>query len=160
MQPRIEITPERKLIGKQITLSISDNKTGELWRSFMLRRNEIKNTVGSNLYSLQRYDDLYFSHFNPNTTFEKWAAVEVSDFKTIPVDMQTLILNKGTYAVFNYKGSSNDNSIFQYIFATWLPDSGYEVDNRLHFEILGPNYKNNDATSEEEIWIPIKTKTI
>lgn len=141
-----------------MTMSISNNKTANLWRNFMLRRKEIKNTVGSDLYSLQRYDDLYFINFNPDTTFEKWAAVEVSDFENLPKDMQALILNKGTYAVFNYKGFSNDNSIFQYIFETWLPDSGYELDNRLHFEILGQNYNNNNADSEEEIWIPIKTK--
>lgn len=27
-----------------------------------------------------------------------------------------------------------------------------------HFEVLGEKYKDNDPTSEEEIWIPIKAK--
>lgn len=49
-------------------------------------------------------------------------------------------------------------SIFQYIFGTWLPASGYYLDNRPHFEILGHKYKNNDPDSEEEIWIPVKPK--
>jgi AraC family transcriptional regulator len=47
---------------------------------------------------------------------------------------------------------------FQYIFGTWLPNSEYVLDNRPHFEILGEKYKNDDPTSEEEIWIPIKAK--
>ena len=62
----------------------------------------------------------------------------------------------GLYAVFFYKGSSSDTKIFQYIFTNWLPDSGYTLDNRPHFEILGENYKNGDPGSEEEIWIPVK----
>ena len=72
--------------------------------------------------------------------------------------METFTLNGGEYAVFDYKGSSNDGSIFQYIFMTWLPNSEYQLDNRPHFEVLGEKYKNNDPTTEEEIWIPIKKK--
>ncbi|MGK2861531.1 MAG: GyrI-like domain-containing protein [Chitinophagaceae bacterium] len=48
--------------------------------------------------------------------------------------------------------------MFSYIFNTWLPPSGYDLDNRPHFEILGEKYKNDDPLSEEEIWIPIKQK--
>ena len=60
--------------------------------------------------------------------------------------------------IFDYKGSSTDTSIFQYIFRTWLPSSSYQLDDRPHFEVLGAKYKNNDPESEEEIWIPIKPK--
>jgi AraC family transcriptional regulator len=67
-------------------------------------------------------------------------------------------LTGGLYAVFDYKGLSTDNSIFQFIFGTWLPSSEYDLDDRPHFEVLGNKYKNNDPTSEEEIWIPIKMK--
>jgi AraC family transcriptional regulator len=35
-----------------------------------------------------------------------------------------------------------------------LPGSEYFLDNRPHFEVLGDKYKNNDPTSEEEIWKP------
>ena len=51
---------------------------------------------------------------------------------------------------------SRVSKTFQYIFGTWMPDSGYKWDNRPQFEILGEKYKNNDPSSEEEIWIPIK----
>ena len=72
--------------------------------------------------------------------------------------MEAFILTGGLYAVFDYKGLNTDHSIYQYIFGTWLPNSDYVLDNRPHFEILGDKYKNNDPTSEEEIWIPIKPK--
>ena len=72
--------------------------------------------------------------------------------------METFSLTGGLYAVFDYKGSTNDLSIFQYILGVWLPSSEYVLDHRPHFEVLGDKYKNNGPISEEEIWIPIKRK--
>ena len=59
---------------------------------------------------------------------------------------------------FFYKGLNTDHKIFEYIFKEWLPKSNYILDNRPHFEVLGENYKNDNADSEEEIWIPVKLK--
>lgn len=158
MKPRIENINEKKLVGKRIKTSLSNNKTSALWSSFMPRRKEITNSLRSDLFSLQIYNTLYFDSFDPSIEFEKWALIEVMDFNNIPNEMETFILTGGLYAVFIHKGSSNDSSIFQYIFSVWLPNSIYKLDNRPHFEILGKKYKNNDPNSEEEIWIPIKEK--
>jgi AraC family transcriptional regulator len=159
MTPRIENLNEKKLIGKRLTMSLINNKTGELWQSFMPRRNEITNTVSTDLISMQVYHPSHFAEFKPTNEFEKWATVEVTSFENIPADMETFTLPGGLYAVFEYKGSSTDPSIFQYIFGTWLPNSDYQLDNRPHFELLGNKYKNNDPNSEEEIWIPIQRPT-
>jgi AraC family transcriptional regulator len=97
--------------------------------------------------------------YSPDTEFEKWALSEVTDFDNVPNYMETFTLEGGLYAVFNYKGNSNDTSVFQYIFTNWLPNSAFLLDNRPHFEVLGEKYKNNDPNSEEEIWIPIKKKS-
>ena len=158
MTPEIKKIEEKKLIGKRQTMSLSDNKTANLWRSFMPLRSEIKNNLTNDLISLQVYKQSYFAEFNPTGEFEKWAAVEVSDFNNVPAELETFTLTDGLYAVFNYKGLSTDNSIFQFIFGTWLPGSEYDLDNRPHFEVLGDKYINNDPTSEEEIWIPVRLK--
>lgn len=158
MTPRIQTTNEKKLVGKKITLSFANYKIGELWRSFLLRRKEIANNLTGDLITVAVYNPKYFADFNPTNEFERWAAVEVTDFDNVPKEMDTFILPSGLYAVFNYKGSSTDNSIFQYILGTWLPSSEYVLDDRPHFEVLGEKYKNNDPNSEEEIWIPIRTK--
>ena len=138
-------------------MSLANNKTGELWRNFMPRRREISNNSNF-LISMQIYKPTYFADFNPINEFEKWATVEVLDFDNVPIDMETYTLTGGLYAVFDYKGLSTDNSIFQYIFGNWLPNSNYLLDNRPHFEVLGEKYKNADPNSEEEIWIPIRQK--
>jgi AraC family transcriptional regulator len=158
MKPRIETSNEKKLVGKRLTMSLSDNKTGELWKSFMPRRKEIANNLTNDFISMAIYTPTHFANFKPSNEFEKWATVEVTDFESVPDDMESFTLIAGLYAVFNYKGSSTDNSIFQYIFGTWLPNSDYMLDDRPHFEILGDKYKNADANSEEEIWIPIRKK--
>ena len=139
-------------------MSLSDNKTAELWRSFMPRRREIKNNLTTELISMGIYSSIYFKNFNPATEFEKWAAMEVKDFRLVPEGMETYTLPSGLYAVFCYKGLNTDHSIYQYIFSTWLPASEYLLDDRPHFEILGEKYKNNDPESEEEIWVPVRNK--
>jgi len=159
MKPRIEVLTPKKLIGQQMKMSLTDNKTFELWRGFMPRRKEIS-AVNTVLYSMQVYDpSLDFKEFNPNTVFDKWAAVEVDTFSTIPDGMESYLLAGGMYAVFIHKGPpSAFQKTFEYIFHQWLPNSDYQVDNREHFELLDDKYKNNEPDSEEEVWIPIKLK--
>lgn len=158
MIPRITFTDEKKLIGLNQKMSLTKNKTGQLWGQFGPRIKEIKNRLTEDKISMQIYDVTYYRNFNPNNEFTKWATVEVTGFNNLPTGMKTFTLNEGLYAVFNYVGSSSDNSIYQYIFWEWLPHSIYKVDNRPHFEVLGEKYKNNDPNSEEEIWIPIFKK--
>ncbi|RRQ47553.1 AraC family transcriptional regulator [Maribacter algicola] len=158
MTPRIEEINARKLIGVSRSMSISNNKTRELWEGFRAGVPTISHRVSSDFISLQNYPIDFFRQFDPNMPFEKWAAVEVSEVSNIPQGMHSFDLPAGKYAVFEYKGSSNDPGIFQYIFNQWLPTSTYWLDHRPHFEVLGKNYKNNDPNSEEEIWIPIQEK--
>lgn len=159
MNPRIEQLEEKKLVGLNIKMSLTNNLTGQLWGQFGPRIKEIQNRVTEDKISMQVYDPSYYQNFSPANEFEKWATVGVTDFDNIPDGMKSFTLQEGTYAVFDYKGSSADPSIFQYIFGEWLPSSSYHIDDRPHFEVLGKNYKNNDPESEEEIWIPIVEKT-
>ncbi|HTB53402.1 MAG TPA: GyrI-like domain-containing protein [Ferruginibacter sp.] len=160
MYSRIELLLKKKLMGKHLTMSLADNKTYELWHSFMISKKDIKNNITTDLISMQRYDpSLTFSDFNQDTVFEKWAAIEVSDCSIVPAGMEGYILQGGLYAVFIHKGMASDfPKTFQFIFNDWLPNSEYVLDNREHFEILGDKYKNNDPNSEEEIWVPVKSR--
>jgi AraC family transcriptional regulator len=158
MEVKFKTLDEKKLVGKRLLMSLSDNKTQKLWESFMPLRKEIGNRVDNKLFSLQNYHPLYFINFDADGVFEKWAAVEVSDFTDIPENLEKFTVPAGLYAVFLYKGLSGDGSVFRYIFSEWLPNSDYTLDHRPHFELLDHTYKNNDPNSEEEIWIPVKEK--
>lgn len=158
MQARIVQLQEKWLVAKRMRMSFARDQTPQLWRSFMPQRKNIPGVLGPDLYSVQLYPEHFFEHFQPELTFEKWAGVEVPGGSTaLPEDMELVLLPAGLYAVFDYKGSSTDHSIFTYIFKEWLPaQPEYRLDQRPHFEVLGDKYKNGDPESEEEIWIPIK----
>ncbi|TWR29788.1 GyrI-like domain-containing protein [Mucilaginibacter pallidiroseus] len=155
--PYITTIAPKKLIGQYLQMSIAQNTTSQLWQTFMPLRKQINNAINADLICMQIYTD--FETFTPDTTFEKWAAVEVNSFDNVPEGIHTFTLPGGQYAVFKYKGRARDFApAFNYIFFTWLPQSAYELDSRPHFEVLGHLYKNDDPASEEDIWIPVKKR--
>ena len=159
MEPEIKRLTEKKLLGMRLNMSFTGNSTPELWRGFMSRRKEIMNNIGTDLYSVQVYPPGFFDRFDPGREFEKWAAIEVADFDTIPTGMAAFILTGGLYAVFEYKGTASAaEPFYTYIHSQWLPASAYCLDSRPHFEILGERYRNNHPDSEEEVWIPVRLK--
>ena len=159
LSPDIISIESKICLGKCLNMSLANNRTGELWRSFMPETGTIPNRLNKEIISATVYDTDYFEQFDPNKIFEKWAAVEVSETPSEINDGHSILnIPGGLYAVFHYKGLSTDTSIFQYIFGTYLPASEYELDQRPHFEILGDQYKNMDPESEEDIYIPIRLK--
>lgn len=160
MEVRIEELPQTLLVGKSLRMSLVNNKTSTLWRSFMTEKSVITNAVGTDLYSIQVYDEIqYFKNFNPETEFTKWVAIAVENQSEIPNEFSPFTIESGLYAVFQHKGAISEFArTIAYIFSQWLPKSEYELDDRPHFELLGKKYKNNSPDSEEEVWIPIKKK--
>lgn len=159
MEPKIKTLIEKKLIGTYMEMSFIENKTFQLWSGFMPKRKTIRNTINTDLYSLEVFHEAHFDNFDPNETFQKWAAVEVANFDFVPEDMQTLIIPSGLYAVFNHSGPVSEGyKTYHSIFTEWLPNSQYTVDDRPHFAVMDEKYKKDDPNSEEEIWIPIKDR--
>lgn len=157
IEPRIEFSAEKRLIGHRLEMSLLENKTAQLWGRFMPRRNEIAGKVGSDFISMQVYNPANGSPFAPDTLFEKWAAVEVEESTVVPDGMELYHFNGGKYAVFDYQGpASGAPDLFRFIFFEWLPNSDFEIDDREHFEVLGESYSPADLAAQEEIWIPVK----
>lgn len=155
LKPRIVEIEQKHFLGMKMSMSLIQNRTAELWRSFMPRRKELNSIKHNEFFSLQMYPSNYFDAFNPHAEFEKWALQEVDKEHEALEGFTPFTLEPGLYAVFEHKGSNTDTQIFQDIYSKWLPQSGYALDQRPHFEVLGEKYKNNDPESEEEIWIPI-----
>lgn len=153
---RLDTFPDSRLIGRELEMSFARDRTPELWKSFMPDRHQLRNARGNDLISLQIYPR-NFNFSDPQIAFVKWAGVIVSDAHEVPSSMQAFDIPQGNYAVFLHSGSpTTAAATFGYIFGQWLPSSGFELDERPHFEILGEKYKNGSADSEEEIWIPVR----
>ena len=160
MEAKIVDFKEKTLVGQSLQMSLADNKTPQLWRSFMPNKSLVKDTIGTDLYSIQVYDkDLDFRDFTPHTILTKHTKIEVSSIDTVPESMDVLVIPDGLYAVFTHKGKAEHfASTFRDIMTQWLPQSKYQLDNRPHFELLSDKYINNSDDSEEEVYLPIKLK--
>ena len=156
-EPSLETLRQKQLVGLYSEMSFANNKTKELWQTFMPRRKEIQNSINNDLYSLEIYSPGFFDNFNPAKRFQKWAAIEVTNFEEVPDDMSTLLIPAGQYAIFIHRGTAGEAAkTYRFIFETWMPGSGFAIDDRPHFAVMGEKYKNDDPESEEEIWIPVK----
>ncbi len=157
-EPKITSSPKRKLIGMFVEMSLSEDKTFELWSKLMPRIKEITNRKNENFYSVQMYDTDFPNSFTPKTVFQKWACFEVTNFDEVPNGMETLTIPESEYAVFYHKGiAAAFPKLAEYIFKTWVPNSEFEVDNRPHFTLMGKKYFGHEnPNSEEDFWVPIK----
>lgn len=156
---RTETIPEKHFIGlrTRVTQTTHAVKTPLLWKQLMPRRNEIQKKVGDNLYSIQIFDTIPDEQFTPQTEFEKWAAIEVSDIGSIPTGFESLTIPTGLYAVFLHKGLMSDfPKTLDFIYRNWMPSSDYSLDHRPHFDIMTEKYSPTRPDSEEEIWVPIQ----
>lgn len=158
MQTRIENLTAKKLIGMSLETSLVENKTVQLFKTFMPRKKEIQNVKSKDVFDIRVYPNDYYANFSPAATFTKWAAVEVSTLEELPNGMQPIILTGGKYAVFTIKSADSTPNTFQYIFTQWLPNSIYKLADRPHFDILGEKTQQRAPEAEEEIWIPIQLK--
>ena len=160
MEPRITVIPHMMCIGMKTEMSFRENTTAALWREFMPRREEVLNQLDDNLYSIEVYPKGFFSDFDENAPFEKWAAVRVSPETTIPNDMFRLMVPGGKYAVFTHYGpASKAEKTYTEFFEEWLPTSGFIIAPRPHLAIMDHRYKHEQEDSEEDIFIPITKKS-
>ncbi|HQU82998.1 MAG TPA: GyrI-like domain-containing protein [Pyrinomonadaceae bacterium] len=159
-EPKIIEIEEIKLLGMSLKTTLAENKTRELWQSFKPRVGEIKTRADADFYSVQIFEKgLKFENLIPATEFEKWAAVRVENFENIPDAMKSLTIPSGKYAVFIHQGTPQEFAkTAAFIFGQWLPNSGFMLDERPHFEVMSANYRADDPNAEEEIWIPVKDK--
>ncbi|MEM7658904.1 MAG: GyrI-like domain-containing protein [Bacteroidota bacterium] len=156
--PRILTLPPTHLVGMRRKMSMAQNETRQLWQGFMPRRKKITHRVDQKYLSLQVFPaGVDFASATITTVFEKWAAVAVSNIWDIPEGMEVLNLEPAEYAIFLHKGTPQTfPQTREYILRSWLPTSGYEIDDRPQFEVLEEGYNPMDPEAEEEIWIPIK----
>ncbi len=155
--PQIVHKEGQSFIGYNTQTSFAHNRTFQLWNRFMPKRSSIKTAIGIELYSIDVYPPGFYTRFNPEVEFIKWAAVKVAPQSEIPDGFELLEVAEGVFAVFSFKGKpSESRPFFEWVFQEWIPNSAYELDERPHIAVMGERYLGEDPASEEEIWIPLK----
>lgn len=160
MKPKIVEIHRKTLVGMNTMTSLADNRIPQLWENFMARAHEIQENKKTGYYEVHPYDGNFkMEDYTETMEFEKWATVEVDTIRDVPENMKAHLLTGGKYAMFVHKGSmSNVQLSFDYIYGTWLPNSGYEFDLRDDFERYDPQkyFGPGHPDSEMEIYVPIK----
>ncbi|MFC4221625.1 GyrI-like domain-containing protein [Flagellimonas marina] len=155
--PKIIDLPQTELVGIRIHTTLAKNETRALWGRFQKLLIALGISREIEKYYIQIFGAATtISNMSPNTEFEKWAAVESKHLPEISKEMETITLS-GKYAIFIHKGLPSDfPKTAAYIYREWLPNSGFTVDHRPHFEIMPPNYSPVDPNTEEEVLVPLK----
>ena len=151
--------PAQLYAGFSQDMSMTENTTFALWRSFKPLAKDVPNRIGTDFYDIKCYQKGYFQSFKPNEVFTKWVAVSVSSESTPP--FKNLQIPGGMYAVFTFQGEPQELSqLYQYLLTEWLPSSPYKIeDDRPQFDKIPENYDlKSPAAVAEEIWIPIGYK--
>ena len=89
--------------------------------------------------------------------FEYIAGVEIDKLDDLPEKYRWVEVQPQHYAVFEHKGSLDQlPATFQYIWKTWLPQSGKEAADAPEFERYSEDFNPKLNTGKLEIWVPIK----
>lgn len=122
----------------------------ELWEKFIP---EIGKIPG------QKSEVTYGICCNPDGKggFEYIAGVEISKLDDLPDKYRWVEVQPQHYAVFEHKGSLDTlPQTFQYIWKTWLPQSGYQAADAPEFERYSEDFNPKLNTGVLEIWLPLK----
>ena len=143
--------PERIIIGRYLTLPITDHAVFPLWKQFRMEQSA-HDLLGVDLYAMQS-----FAEWPPKTSITHWAGIEKLDGVEYPENWISQKLYGGTYARFIHRGTQAEfPKTMAMIFTEWLPSSPYQYDfSRMQFQIMSADYVMNDPESEEFVFIPI-----
>ena len=152
--------PEVRLIGMCVRTSFVNDRTSEVWRGFRTVISTVRGRIDTDSYSVKVYGSQYsFTSFDPASEFEKWAAVRVSADALVPDGLESLTIPAGHYAEFLHVGpASAASKIFPDILGRLIPEAGFEIDLRPHFEILPEGYDPFDYGSTERVLIPVRPR--
>jgi AraC family transcriptional regulator len=151
---------ELHLIGLSTTLTLHTFNPSVVWREFRQQFREMEDGYDGHLYNVKVLPpSCSLSELTPAKEFTLWAAREFNPPHAYPANWKTLLIPKGEYAVFNYKGNAaNFASFYRNLILHEIPFAGLECDARPAFERFLPGYDPTDDQSEEEVWIPVKNR--
>jgi AraC family transcriptional regulator len=156
MEPKIIDIKEIKVIGMMANFNDETKQTiPDLWEAFAPRMGEIAGRIEGLTYGV------CFPPALGDEAFDYMAALSVASFDTVPEGMVARTIPAHKFAVFTHKTGKdtlhNDlQKSVQYIWGTWLPNSGYEHAKVPDFELYDERMDPLTGKGEFDLYIPIK----
>ncbi len=155
--PEIATRPAMHVVGLSTCFYSVDsdkNNIGQrlpaVWEAFLARLNEVSRAVQGCCYGVVQptsdRDDL----------LDYVAAIEVEALIERPEHMVERVVPAATYAIFSHRGYPQEiDRTVDYIYSTWLLQSGRRHSGGPDLEIYGEGYQADSAASEFYYAIPI-----
>lgn len=149
MEPEFVTKAAFTVIGMKYRGKPEGDDIPQLWRAFGARMADIQDAVNPQVcYGLSQNLDPVSGEF------DHVAAVEVGSDAPVPEGMIRLEVPKQTYAVFPCTLPTIP-SVYEQIYQTWLPASGYQHAPGPEFELYDETFNPEDATSEFRVYMPV-----
>jgi len=157
LQPEIHQQASMQLVGlKTCFYSVDSEKNNiaetlpPLWEAFINRLDQIEFTVPGVCYGVVQS--------NPQTELlEYHAAIEVSQWKSLPEGMVGLVIPAATYAKFTHRGDVKQiNNTVNYIYSSWLLQSDMLHTYDADLEIYTGDYHPTSDQSVMYYAIPVQ----
>lgn len=156
--PDFVVREETRVAGLRGTTALSDNRLPELWAEFMRLHKDLFMAAGAGYGICETQQTTYTK--DGDVLFAAMVGSPVNDFESLPqsLSLDKKVLRAGKYAVFTHRGTfANLFKTYQYIFGTWLPAAGVELDAREDYEVYEREVLSfDDPNNEVKIYIPVK----
>lgn len=154
--PEILMLEEMKVAGLRGSTSLSDNRLPKLWEQFLCSYPDFYHSTGTGYGICETRQTTYTK--DGDVSFSVMVGSPVNGCVNVPPALIRKTLRAGRYAVFTHRGTfANLFKTYQYIYGTWLPATGEELDDREDFEVYEREVKSfDDPGNEVKIFIPIK----
>ncbi|MDT8381453.1 MAG: GyrI-like domain-containing protein [Brevefilum sp.] len=156
MEPKIITKDGFTLVGLRYFGKNEHMEIPQLWETFNQRKNELgglPNETGDAAIGL-----CITPEGEPvDGAFEYVAGLPVSEAEDVPQDFVVRHVPEYTYAVFAHKGDLPSlGKTYEYIYQTWLPQSGYKLAAKIDFEYYDSDFKDFSPDSVFYIYLPIE----
>lgn len=156
MEPRIFTKPAFTLVGLRYFGKNENQEISGLWTKFNQRIQALgglKNETGEAAIGLCIGPDEEHS----DGSFEYVAGFPVTKVEDVPEGFVVRDVPEYTYAVFAHKGDLTSlGKTYEYIYECWLPQSGYQLADRIDFEYYDEEFKDFAPDSVFYIYVPVK----
>ena len=157
LEPEIYEQPELHLVGVCTRLfgidseknNMADKLPG-LWNAFLPRLDDISHRITDGCYGVIRQTA------SRSDELEYWAAAPVARIDVVPQNLLSLRIPAARYARFTHKGFvSNLNMTVNYIYSSWLLQSGWRHSYGCDLEFYGSEYEANSDKSIIHYSVPV-----
>ncbi len=146
MEPKIVTKPAFTAVGLMYFGKNENNDIPQVWGKLNPRHEEIKHRAGPAYGICGDLED--------DGRFHYLAGFEVTEAADLPADMEKWDVPEQQYAVFPCS-LKTIHETYQYIFETWLPQSGYTRADGPDFELYGEEFDMGTGEGME-IYMPVK----